>query len=187
MINIFKIITILWLGMILSRGKASAHEISNTEEFEGLVLNAVSGDSIEIMKDDGFIIKARLWGIKSPYLDAKFGKKSQKKLESLVIYPESHKRVILVPIADQYLVYRKKDNLFLNQEQVRQGGCWLSDRYVGFLADSFNGDMSKDLISVEREACLEYKGIWSVGLNKKVSTKNRVSILRKKVDFRYIM
>lgn len=187
MLNIFRIIMILCTEMALWGEGAIAHEITTKENFEGLVLNTFSGDSIEVMKDDGFIITAHLWGVKSPALGSYFGKESQKQLESLVISSGSHKKVILVPIDDQYLVYRKEDYLFLNREQVRQGGCWLSDRYVGCLADSFYGDMSNDLVTSECEACREYRGIWSIGRNKKVSIKNRVSYLRKKVDFQYIM
>lgn len=189
MSNIYRTIICVVGMIILGMGAVVAIDVIDStlhafdfregKKFEGVVLRVLSGDSVEVMTNDGWITYVKLWGTIAPAPCSPYGKESREHLETLLITPDAHNRVIFTSINGYYLVNRKGDNLSLNREQIDKGFCWVSSDYIECSQEEFQNDkvLELDLLVLENEARRALKGLWKI-LERKTSENKRVLQLR---------
>lgn len=124
---------------------------ASEEVLTGLVVNVLSGDTIQVRPSDGEDLEVALYGIIAPRLGDEFGPTSRDTLELTVMHRNVSMEVTGTEKNGRLVAWVWIEDISLNVELVRGGLAWWDKRSA--LHD-------ETLKVAEREAKRNYRGIW---------------------------
>ena len=140
-------LSLFWVFSAMS-GLAAAME----EAYGARVSRAIDGDSLAV-EARGKTFQVRLWGIDAPEWGQAFSIESREVSRKLV----KGRKVIIHPQYrdkfDRIVAIVEVDGRLLNEEMVRRGMAWVSNRYC-------DEDICNDWRDVEKTAKQDGTGLW---------------------------
>lgn len=124
--------------------------------FNAKVIKVNDGDTLQVKKSDGSIIKIRLYGIDCPEYEQAYGKAAARFATQTVL----HEYVTVQKInTDQYgrlvaIVTPQNAHLSLNELLVQKGYAWYYGQYCK------TADFCNSLAKLEKSAIAQQAGLW---------------------------
>jgi endonuclease YncB( thermonuclease family) len=150
-------LSLRYLGALLSflcfGYSTSACAVAMEQPYDARVSRSIDGDSLAI-EERGKTYQVRLWGIDAPEWGQPFSVEAREVSRKLV----KGRRIIIRPqYRDRYdriVAIVEVNGQLLNEEMVRRGMAWVSNRYC-------NEDICNDWRDLEKTARQDGTGLWA--------------------------